>query len=121
MTPTTTKGTMRTETTTRQTDQPKGQHTPGPWSADEWAPGFTVSAPDSHYSVCHLEDCNNAEANARLIAAAPELLAALEALLDSNLPERCNVRPHADCGCFSCRQYDVIELAQAAIAKAGGT
>lgn len=49
-------------------------HTPGPWSADKWAPGWTVSAPESRYSVCHLEDCNNAEANARLIAAAPDLL-----------------------------------------------
>ena len=48
-------------------------HTPGPWSADKWAPKWTVSAPEAHYSVCHLEDCNNAEANARLIAAAPEL------------------------------------------------
>lgn len=58
--------------------------TPGPWSADKWAPGYTVSAPNSHYSVCHLEDCNNAEANAALIASAPDLAARisnLEALL----------------------------------------
>ena len=53
-------------------------HTPGPWRADEWATGFTVSAPESHYSVCHLSGCNNAKANAALIASAPELLAALE-------------------------------------------
>jgi hypothetical protein len=60
----------------------KTSHTPAPWQADKWATGYTVSAPNSHYSVCHLADCNNAENNARLIAAAPELLAALENLID---------------------------------------
>ncbi len=58
-----------------------GKHTPGPWSADKWALGYTVSAPESHYSVCHLEDCNNDEANAHLIAAAPELLKACKCAL----------------------------------------
>lgn len=48
--------------------------TPGPWSADKWATGYTVSAPASHYSICHLEDCNNDENNAQLIAAAPSLV-----------------------------------------------
>jgi hypothetical protein len=54
------------------------KHTPGPWSADKWAPGWTVSAPEQHYSVCHLEDCNNADGNAPLIAASPRLLTACE-------------------------------------------
>ena len=58
------------------------KHTPGPWSADKWAPGWTVSAPESHYSICHLEDCNNEEANAKLIAAAPALLEQLQTLVD---------------------------------------
>ena len=53
-------------------------HTPGPWQADKWAPGWTVSAPDSHYSVCHLEGCNNDQSNARLIASAPTLLDELD-------------------------------------------
>ena len=79
--------------------------TPGPWSADKWATGWTVSAPDSHYSVCHLEGCNNADANARLIAAAPDLLAALEKAADymgeMGYPE------------------DILEHARAALAKAG--
>ena len=58
------------------------KHTPGPWSADKWATGYTVSSDLEHYSVCHLEECNNDEANAHLIAAAPELLAALVRLID---------------------------------------
>lgn len=56
------------------------QHTPGPWKADKWAgDAWTVCAPYSHYSVCHLVGCNNAEANARLMASAPDLLEALKA------------------------------------------
>lgn len=43
------------------------QHTPTPWKADKWATGYTISAPDSHYSVCHLAGCNNEEANANHI------------------------------------------------------
>jgi hypothetical protein len=62
--------------------KPRVSHTPGPWSADKWAPGYSVSAPDSHHTICNLTDCNNAEANARLIAAAPELLEALKGLRD---------------------------------------
>lgn len=62
----------------KQTEDRSMAHTPGPWSADKWATGWTVSAPDSHYSVCHLEDCNNAEANVRLIASAPALLTAIK-------------------------------------------
>ena len=46
------------------------KHTQGPWAADKWAPGWTVSAPDCHYSICRLEDCNNAEANAAFIVKA---------------------------------------------------
>jgi len=63
-----------------------GSSTPGPWQADKWATGWTVSAPDSHYSVCHLEDCNNDEANARLIASAPALLVALRVVEKYYLP-----------------------------------
>ena len=60
---------------------PGATFTPGPWDADKWAPGYTVSARDAHYSVCHLADCNNEEANAHLIAAAPDMFAALEILI----------------------------------------
>jgi len=58
------------------------RHTAGPWRADKWAgDDLTISAPDSHYSICHLADCNNAEANAMLIASAPALLEACKAFI----------------------------------------
>lgn len=63
------------------------QHTPGPWLyAQEGVNSFGIVKPDGH-SVVHLVALSNStaardlEANARLIAAAPELLAALELML----------------------------------------
>ena len=57
----------------------KGQkHTPGPWIAD----GTTVMTSDGiylHVATTHFLT-DRPEANARLIAAAPEMLAALKAL-----------------------------------------
>jgi len=58
-------------------------HTPGPWAigyggtdGDDYA---VVVSPHSQYPVCNLEPRGYTQANARLIAAAPDLLAALEA------------------------------------------
>ncbi len=56
------------DNTYQRIDANKAQHSPLPWSADKWATGYTVSATD--HSVCHLQDCNNDEANARLIVRA---------------------------------------------------
>ena len=56
-------------------------HTPGPWAATDIG---LVTARDGAESVVYMGQCLNAHdaercaANARLIAAAPELLAALE-------------------------------------------
>ena len=62
-------------------------HTPGPWAASlaEWHNGapWLIGAPVSEYLPAEAErHIGNAykEANARLIAAAPDLLAALEIL-----------------------------------------
>jgi len=52
--------------------------------------------------------------------AAPELYSALKELLALSMPERATVRPHEDCGCFSCRIYNAFESAQIALAKAEG-
>lgn len=63
------------------------KHTPGPWAAN----GRTVSAVDPRYSICEMAHRSSSalgtggykdalaqdEANARLIAAAPELLGLL--------------------------------------------
>ena len=57
-------------------------HTPGPWWRDD--DGFIASGSDKTYITVASPNCSEdidideREANARLIAAAPELLAALE-------------------------------------------
>lgn len=80
-------------------------HTPAPWIVKEngtmvcvYAGGFNVAAIGS-------KNCpeDNAPANARLIAAAPDLLAACQTIL-------------ADCW----MNHDETEMVKAAIAKAGG-
>jgi hypothetical protein len=90
-------------------------HTPGPWRADQWANGWSIGAPKAGLTVCVLNDCRNAELNARLIASAPELLYALESA----------------CGCIEAGLDDVpsdareamendLNVYRAAIAKAKG-
>lgn len=85
------------------------KHTPGPWVVSTNNPR-TVK----HASGPVLADCgpmNNSEAfaNARLIAAAPDLLAAL-----------LHVMPHVGPGYSGKQRYDILETARAAIAKATG-
>lgn len=80
----------------------KTQHTPGPWVADCEGGSFGVFAEDDGREIARLHDKNGNfpqssfadtqylydgqhEANARLIAAAPELLAALERLMPANV------------------------------------
>jgi len=89
-------------------------HTPGPWMAsqafffghDSWQ--ITGTNGDTSPFLCHLiDDTPDYAANARLIAAAPELLAALEALCeDKYLADPINA--------------DRMRAARAAIAKAKG-
>jgi type VI protein secretion system component VasF len=87
------------------------QHTPGPWSSDTDA--YVVNNSDEvladvFYVESHSPDLDPRlirKANARLIAAAPELLAALQALVA--LPNK-----H--------RPEEMWEAARAAIAKATG-
>ena len=69
----------------------EAKHTPGPWEFVEWSGHRSISADDSacgfcitvngyRLPLCDLEgDLDECEANARLMAAAPDLL---EALLD---------------------------------------
>ena len=58
-------------------------HTPGPWETSVNDEGqWDVCAEGGGDMVADLADCpESAEANARLIAAAPDLLAALKAVL----------------------------------------
>ena len=95
-------------------------HTPGPWRAVKRAGSYTspfVIVDGSGSGIANLEgnqlnptgtSIGAAEANASLIAAAPELLEALRNLLDLTWPS-------LDMG-----EQSVIDLARAAIAKAEG-
>jgi len=59
------------------------QHTPGPWRIGD--AGFTVFGPPKSGALPETIAPVKNRANARLIAAAPELLEALEALLNRDL------------------------------------
>ena len=54
------------------------KHTPGPWEESVLSDGteWTVIGPNEDM-LADLSQCDNAEANARLIAAAPDMFAAL--------------------------------------------
>lgn len=79
------------------------QHTPGPWTAFKDMLGkWHVDHEDGH---CIIQG-EKAEANARLIAAAPELLAALQNLLDADMTSESAIK--------------VVHNARIAIAKAKG-
>jgi hypothetical protein len=71
-------------------------HTPGPWVAAEWVDndaalaGYSISANGFLLPLSTAEgDIVEAEANARLIAAAPELLEALQALRLAREQDKC--------------------------------
>jgi acetylornithine deacetylase/succinyl-diaminopimelate desuccinylase-like protein len=87
------------------------QHTPGPWTTDGAARtgDLDVISPAGRITLIDCEFSDESEdvltANARLISAAPDLLAAIEGLLNA-LP--------------SATTHPAIKAARAAIAKATG-
>lgn len=103
---------------------PKVEHTPGPWSVVPYGDGDSlVIHSDSNSRVCFMatpgsfsRDFPKIEANARLIAAAPDLLEALlvifDGVEDEGGPEDSAVMLPLTCG--------EIAKARAAIAKATG-
>ena len=103
--------------------EPKSGHTPGPWTVEASGRDRTsraVAGAHGHGLVCHLyEPRDQADANARLIAAAPDLLAELEkivdrwALRDAAIRD-CNLDP------LPVWEREQCEAARAAIAKARG-
>ena len=63
------------------------KHTPGPWTAEppserECRRCWTIWPTDASGHVAHITQSSRDESNARLIAAAPGLLAAVRGLLD---------------------------------------
>lgn len=102
-----------------KTEQQTAQHTPGPWKTErvEDNPEFVEILGFDDSIVCCFDRSqqlgNEDEANARLIATAPELLGALEILLGS--VEYCRNAP------APFRPTDkIIKNARAALAKAKG-
>lgn len=92
------------------------KHTPGPWRyhgfvVDSDFSGWRVYLPTKYRRVITVEGTSAAEAdaNARLIAAAPDLLAALKAAF-----QPAGWSHSGDCMC------EVCEMCRAAIAKAEG-
>jgi len=92
-------------------------HTPGPWETSVNDEGqWDVCAEGGGDMVADLSDCpENAEGNARLIAAAPELLAELRCVVESFRDEPRIGSVEAN---FIRREW--FERAVAAIAKAEG-
>lgn len=93
----------------RSKQQQQAKHTPGPWQAValavRWA--VTTTAKPRTFNICIINnDRDEQEANARLIAAAPELLAALKA-----------ARPHIGVGYSAVQRHAITSQVDAAIAK----
>ena len=87
------------------------KHTKGPWDigyggqeGDDYA---VITSPHSQRAICNLEPGDYVPANARLIAAAPELLATCKDVLDI-----INAYSHIPA------QFKACELLQQAILKA---
>lgn len=77
------------------------KHTPGPWEAAEGHPSdvWHVDMPERSFSIILSRadsdwsmSVDEVQANARLIAAAPELLAALERTLSNAIGHACDAR-----------------------------
>ncbi len=105
------------------------KHTPGPWTwlnepYDDGKPYITIEAGDGLHGG---NDCGfwfqgiMSEANARLIASAPELLAALEAMIEPwSEHDAARLSGLAGYGALDEQHRTAILNARAAIAKAKG-
>ena len=99
-----------------ETTEKRAAHTPGPWEIrpGRWSEGspLHVSAEDGSRYITTITPAENRDANAHLIAAAPELLAACQAMW--------KVSPHNPKRAFEYdnEDFDAAQRAAAAIAKA---
>lgn len=93
----------------------KNHHTPGPWSSGAAIPITAKACDKSGFSLVFVnrDDKSEPEANARLIAAAPELLEALREALDC-------IRVYAPDYMHGMPRKHYVSQARAAIAKATG-
>ncbi|MGS6394294.1 hypothetical protein ACVG01_17090 [Pseudomonas aeruginosa] len=101
----------------------KQSHTPGPWEIERYSDGLiqivgnirAVSDHEEHVTTVVEAVTRGDEANARLIAAAPELLEALQGMI-----EVYGGQYNDDCLPKSSTELELIQQARAAIAKATG-
>lgn len=93
------------------------KHTPGPWSLNEEG---DPQAPSGEL-ICMMTDGVNGEgeANARLIVAAPDLLAAFKAIVARH-DGIFDAAELAAFGPLTTKAEDIVRIAQTAIAKAEG-
>jgi len=93
------------------------KHTPGPWAVDGKGSQAIVRANDLRIvSIRHRLDGDEHEANARLIAAAPELLEALRSILPyvvTDVLEHCDGNKCREQWCAGCNGHEAAEAAVA--------
>lgn len=94
------------------------KHTPGPWHHDQIARHCIVSTQSPRKGICLMKNTSDEdwEANARLIAAAPELLEACRAFVAAYSGHDASLHHSTDPTAHSCSVCN----ARAAIAKASG-
>ena len=96
------------------------KHTAGPWEVGQYGNSFIVTAKERMYDVAVVRNIGNEdnEANARLIAASPELLEALQAFmaLDKSFSTTC--QHHLNEMAKTGPMARAVQLARAAISKA---
>lgn len=106
------------------------KHTPGPWKVWDHAPYSVWLGDKSQVAACRwttddgkpepecVQSDAEAQANARLIASAPDLLAALKRLIDNPGPRKADDEfvAHKKLGAH----IEAVSAARAAIAKAEG-
>ena len=101
------------------------KHTPGPWEYGEQEGEYVIWNPDIGTIATTCADMADQEANAALIAAAPELLEALQGLMDAFIHTEGNKRGNqAKTDIIKYNQPHVsgaLNRARHAIAKAEGT
>lgn len=77
-----------------------GKHTPGPWGyeMDDYVTQvFVIDRDPGRLVIAEVNEQPEQEANARLMAAAPELLAALKRAEQAIHSEYCSTKCHAEC------------------------
>lgn len=91
-----------------------GEHTPGPWKVQQMKYGFAITDQEG-YEISPTRNISDA----RLIAAAPELLAALEAVIEwYDMEADHSIEPDFYKRMASCQVSE--DMAREAIAKAKG-